>query len=430
MRDLLTELRTLDPVTVPLTVQRGSLDQLRNAVLASPRKVPGRWIAPLAAAAAVVIAFAFFWQSGFGQSGVRAVPAASPSPSVIRPINTWVVTAPSPLSPRHSSVSVWAAGSFFVIGGTSSGVCPAGADCLVPTYLRDGARYDSMTDSWSTIARAPQDVVGYPLSSPQVAVLGNTIYVLGQKSLLGYNVDNDQWQRLPLPPGDPVLGFGVTGSSLVAVATASAGPEAITFATFQPDQEKWVQRKVGPGLRGDSTSAAVVGGKLVLTSLANSPEGSIWVVDTVDPTTGEVGHPDPPKLESQHLEAIELTTSQADYAVWRGRDKKAWFLNLRNSQWSSVDLPKTSGAFVGSSSGATTFWPVTVSGMVAVRGYLYNPETQLWAATPAMPTGPDSPIVASGPDLALSCFGYNPTTSTFAKDCYVLRPAEASLARP
>ncbi len=429
MRDLLTELKTLDPVLVPVTVQRESLDQLRDAVLASPRKVPGRLIAPFAAAAAVVIAFAFVWQSGFGHSDFRAVPAASPSPSVTIPINTWVATAPSPLSPRHSSLTVWADGSFFVMGGTSSGVCSAGADCLAPTYLRDGARYDPITDRWSTIANAPKEVIGYPLSSPQVAVLGERIYMLGRTSVLSYNVHSNQWQQLPLPPGDLVLGFGVTGSSLVAVTNASARPGAITFAMLQIDQREWVQHKV-PGLRGDTTSAAVVGGQLVLTSLANSPQGSIWVIDTVDPSTGEVRHPDPQGLESFNLAAIELTTSRAHYAVWRGREKKAWFLNMSNSQWSSVALPKTEGAFVGSSSGATTYWPVTVSGMVSVRGHLYNPETQLWSATPGMPTGPDSPIVASGPDLALGCFGYNPTTSAFAKDCYVLRPAEATLARP
>ncbi len=111
-------------------------------------------------------------------------------------------------------------------------------------------------------------------------------------------------------------------------------------------------------------------------------------------------------------------------------EKSAWFLNPRNDEWSSVDLPKTEGAFLGSSGGGTTHWPVTVSGMVSLQGHLYNPETQMWASTPAMPTGPDSPLVLSGPDLVLSCFGYNPTAGTFAKDCYVLRPAEASLAKP
>lgn len=429
MPDLLTELRTLDPVAVPPTVQRESLDQLRDAVLASPRKVSRRWTAPLAAAAAVAIAFAFFWQSGLGQGKVRVVPAASPSPSVSPPLNAWAVTSPPPLSPRYSSVTVWAEGTFFVIGGTSSGVCPAVADCLAPTYLRDGAGYDPRTDSWTSIATAPEDVIGDPWRIPRVAVLGDTIYVLGRTSMLGYNVHTDQWQHLPFPPGEPVVGFGVTGSSLVAVATASDDPVSITYATFPPDQGEWVQHKVGRGLRGDGAYAEVVGGQLVLTSLADSPQGSIWVIDTVDPATGEIGHPDPPKVDSLHLEAIELTTSQAGYAVWRGR-QQAWFLNLLTSQWSSVDLPRTDGAFVDSSRAAKTYWPVTVSGMVAIRGHLYNPETRLWAATPAIPTGPDSPIVATGPDLVLSCFGYNPTTSTFGKDCYVLRPAEASLPTP
>jgi hypothetical protein len=174
----------------------------------------------------------------------------------------------------------------------------------------------------------------------------------------------------------------------------------------------------------------VVGDRVILTSLADSPSGSIWVIDTLDPNTGEVGHPSAQKLETFNLEAIGLTTSQADYAVWRGRERKAWFFTPRSNEWSSVDVPKTDGAFVGSSGGGTFYWPVTVSGMVSLRGHLYNPDTHLWSATPAMPTGPDSPLVASGLDLVLSCFGYNPGVGTFAKDCYVLRPAEANLAKP
>jgi len=426
MSDLLTELKKLDPAAGPLTVQRTSLEQLRDAVLASPRKTSRRWIAPMAAAAAVVIAFGLLWQSGLGEGTVRAVPAASPSATL--PTNTWVTTAPSPLSPRHSSVTVWADGTFFVIGGTSSGVCPANADCIAPTYLRDGARYDPVADNWTRIADALDDVIAYPQGQDQeTAVLGRTIYLVGRQSVLGYNLDTGQWQKLPLPPGGIVLSFGVSGSSLIAVTSANNG--RITFAALEPEQGNWVQRKVHGEWRGSPMSAALVGDRVVLT-LGSSLPDSMWVVDTLDLTTGEIGHPAPQRLETFFLGTIGLATSTADYAVWRGLKRMAWFLNPRSGQWSSVDLPKDEGAFVGSSGGGTTYWPVTVSGMVSLRGHLYNPETRLWAVTPAMPTGPDSPLVSSGPDLVLSCFGYSTTTSTFAKDCYLLRPAEASLARP
>ena len=428
MPDLLTELTMLDPASPPPAVNRESLDQLRAGVLASPRLSSRRWVGVLAAAAAMVVAVAVFWQSATARGPVPAVPAATPTPTVTAavPANTWARTAPSPLSPRHSSVTAWVDDTFLVVGGTSSPPCPANADCKMPERLRDGARYDPAIDSWTKIAEAPSDVIG-PEYGGYVAVLDRTIYILGRQSLLSYQLDTDQWQQLPFPPGDVVIGFGVSGSSLISVATITNDPEAVSIARF--DHGRWTPFTANEGLRGSPGSAVIVGDQVAITSIDSSP-ASIWVVDTIDLITGEVGHPDPPALETQHLGAIVLTTSHAEYVVWRGWQKKAWFFNPRDNAWSSVELPKAAGSFVGSSGGAEIYWPVTVSGMVSVRGHLYDPETRLWARTPALPTGPDSPLVVSGSDSVLGCFGYDTNTSTFAKDCYLLHPAAASLRTP
>lgn len=428
MPDLLSELKGLDPVESPLPVQRESLDALRDSVIESPRIGSHRWIAPLSAAAAGLIVVALVWHGLVGTQGVPAVPAASPSQTFSG--NAWVQTASSPLSPRHGSVTVWADGSFFVIGGSDSAVCSANADCVADRYLSDGARYNPATDSWTKIADAPQPVFGFPISPRQrTAALGRSIYLLGLDALLRYDVDSNRWLKLAFPQGDVQIGFGASGGSLVAVATTAGNPDAVSYATFQPDQARWVNHRID-GLRGSTVSAAVVSDHLVLTGLAGSSPAGVWKIDTLDLTTGQFRHFNTPKIEAQHLDAEVVTTSQAEYAVWRGKEQTATFLNPRDGEWSSVSLPDSDGAFAGVSGGAATYWPVTVSGMVALRGHLFDAESRLWATAPAMLTGRDTPLVVSGSDLVLSCFGYDATTNAFGKDCYVLRPAEASLDRP
>ncbi|MFT4108710.1 hypothetical protein, partial [Propionicimonas sp.] len=386
------------------------------------------WLPPAAAAAAVLVALVVSWQ-GIGPGPVPALPAASPSATL--PTDTWVATAASPLSPRQSSVAMWADGTFVVIGGVRSAPCPASADCGAPAFLRDGARYDPRADSWTRIADAPEDVYGFPQTTlEQAAVLDTTIYLLGTTSLLAYDLDTDQWRRLPFPPGGDIIAFGTVDSAVVAVATRDDHPGEVTFATLRPERDTWVLHTIEGSADGSATSATVAGDRLVLTSMTTGSPTSIWAVDTVDTTTARLTRTVTPAMETYVLHSIALSTSLTDYAVWRGQRRKAWFLDTRTGRWSDVDRPASDGAFVGVSGGSTVFWPVTVAGMVEVRGHLYDPDTRLWSATPRLPTGSDSPVVTSGPDLVLACYGYSAATDAFADTCYLLRPGPASRARP
>lgn len=426
MPDLLDDLKLLDPVAEPLSVRPESLEQLRTGVLASPRPLHRRWIAPVAAAAAVVIAVSVIWSGMPGNGKGTGIPADSPSAQV--PVNTWVPTSASPLSPRNSSVAIWADHSFYVIGGTNAPVCPATADCTAPTYLRDGARYDPATDTWTKIATAPDDVRDFPVSPRQRAVvIGRTIYLIAAESLLAYDLDADSWQTLPLPPRD-IMTLGATSSGLVAVLADGGPDERISYAIFRPNQHNWVVHLLKGKLRGVAPSAAVLDDKIVVSTMTTT--GSLWAVDTIDLVTAKVEHLDAPLLESFYLDPIPLTTSRSEYTVWRGREKRAVFLDSSVGTWSSVDLPKGLGTFAGAAGGPEVFWPITTAGMVPLRGYLYDPERKLWSDTPPMPTAADSPVIAGGPESVLSCFGYDFTTKKFGTQCYVLHPAAASLATP
>lgn len=428
MPDLLDKLKLLDPVAEPLSVHPDSLDQLRTGVLASPRPLHRRWIAPVAAAAAIVIAVSVIWSGMPGNGKGTGLPAESPSAQV--PVNTWVPTSASPLSPRYYSVAVWADHSFFVIGGTNSPLCPMGDDCPEPTYLRDGARYDPTTDQWSPIAAAPDDVRAIPVSPRQKSVvLGRTIYMVGGGSLLGYNLDSNTWRTLPLPAGD-VITMGAFHEALVAVSNEDGPVGRISYSTLDPAQGTWVRHLPDGKLRGTTVSAAVVDDKAVLTGLLSSSVAGPWTIDTINLATGKVSHANGPQLEAQHLDPVVLTTNQAQYAVWRGMEDRASFFAPDTDSWFSVALPKGRGAFAGELRTANVYWPITVAGMVPLRGYLYDPEKKLWSDTPAMPTAPDTPVIAGGPESVLSCFGYDFTTKKFGTQCYLLRPAEATLSQP
>lgn len=428
MSDLLDDLKLLDPVPGPVAVTQESLEELRTGVLSSPRPVRRRWIAPLAGAAAVLIAVALLWPNAIGGDKIGAVPLDSPAARV--PVNTWVQTATSPLSPRYRSLAVWADRSFFVIGGTSSPVCPMTDECPDGDYLRDGARYDPATDTWSPIATAPDDVLAFPPSPRQKeTVLGRTIYLIGANSVLGYDLDADTWRELPLPSGD-VLALGTFRDGLVAVSLEGGGRGRVIYSTLNPDQGTWTRHVPDGRLRGTTSSAAIVADSIVLTGLLSSSPAGPWVIDTIDPATGKVGHSDGPQPEPQHLDPIVLTTNQSQYAVWRGIEDHASLFEPDTDTWFSVDLPKGKGAFAGTLRGSDAYWPITVAGMVSLRGYLYDPEKKLWSDTPAMPTAPDTPVIAGGPDSVLSCFGFDFATKSFGTQCFLLRPAEASLTTP
>lgn len=99
MPDLPDELKLLDPVAEPLSVHSDGLDQLRTGVLASPRPLHRRWTAPVAAAAAIVIAVSVVWSGMPGNGKGAAIPADSPSAQV--PVNTW--DTPIVRSWKHST---------------------------------------------------------------------------------------------------------------------------------------------------------------------------------------------------------------------------------------------------------------------------------------------------------------------------------------
>lgn len=436
MPDLLDELRELDPIRDRhLPADGAGMRELRRAVVTTPRPVsaqrPLRWLG-IAAAAAVLVAAVVVWPRASEPTTVPAAPAASPTatPTATLTSSGWRATAAVPLSPRQGSITAWADGTFFVIGGDEAPACPATMDCTWPEKpVRDGARYDPATDTWSRIADAPIDVVTSVATPYQrVAVLKHTLFVAQGESVLAYDLDADQWSVLPQPPGEPVTSIMVVDGSLVSVATPTTGDIRTSYLRFAANLGIWVEYAMEGEVPGLIEAAASVDGYLVLAGSDTEASGRSWVA-RIKGFVGPVKLTDPPSLDDQRLTPVTLQTKAGGYAVWVRDDAAAHFYQPKSDAWSSVAQPATPGAFSGTvQSDTPRSWYLTAAGMITLNGHLYDPVTGLWSETPELPVGRNDPVLAGGSNAILACFGL--TGQDFGTGCYLLRPDPATQTEP
>ncbi len=439
--DLIRELKGLDPTAqLPMASHREAFEALRDGILSQPRPLArpraGRWIGAAATAAAVVTATVLLWPGSAGTEPIPAVPAITPNspaattgPGAV--IGAWARTAEPPLSPRHSSITAWVAGTFLVVGGDETPQCIAGPGCKYPIHpTRDGARYDPASDSWTTIADAPEAVASFGSAStvPHSAVVGHTVYLLGSTSLLAYDVDTNLWRQFPLPTTglNTVL---LAGDALLAVEPFGDGP--MGYEVFQPASGTWRFQSIDGLPAGKLFGAGIAQGTLVVTGLPGHDVSKFWIA-TVDLTTGAVSKIDKPAIPDQRPTPLTVATGGGGVVGWARDGDTGWFLEPEARTWSSVTLPQATGPLRTHQFGKLLNQYVTVAGMIALNGYLFDPVAGRWSATPDLPVPDNSPVLAGGSESLLACYGYTGTEAAakWQTACYLLRPAEASLAVP
>jgi hypothetical protein len=125
-------------------------------------------------------------------------------PTAPEPEGSWTSAAAMPLSPRTSPQVGWTGTEVLVVGGDTS-VVPDDSGGGPGDPVADGAAYDPETDSWRSIADAPEPIPYYFRSG----MVGDTMVVLtiGDNgrvgSWLAYDAGDDAWSRLPDPPRRP-----------------------------------------------------------------------------------------------------------------------------------------------------------------------------------------------------------------------------------
>ena len=195
------------------------------------RRPPHRgWLAVgIAASLLLVLAIgvARFWD----REPITAVPAPSPSegastgsPPPWNPaIGDWTLAAPSPLGHRYDTLSFFADGRYYVLGGYGG----LTYDVLNNDWdlhgdpLFDGASYDPVTNTWAALPSL-EGVFPWVTGSSAAAVVDGRLYVVsplgpprhvfsgsppatGERvaAVLDLRADGD-WTLLPAPPATPV----------------------------------------------------------------------------------------------------------------------------------------------------------------------------------------------------------------------------------
>jgi hypothetical protein len=221
---------------------------------------------------------------------VMAALAACGEAEVPRSNSTWERLPNPPLSPRESALALWLDGRVLMIGGSDSDPCPPSAGCVAPADppLRDGAAFDPGRRTWRRIAPAP---VGF--SFAQAAVVGGAAYVLvnGERgrpdappAFLRYRSAQDDWTRLPFPPGRGHRSIVATDDQVVAFAESGDIPDLV----FDPATGEWTPLPDDPLPRSFGRTMAWSGRELVLFAHApvpqpNSNEPSLVIAAALDP---------------------------------------------------------------------------------------------------------------------------------------------------
>lgn len=404
----------------------GSIDP--DAVRAASGRRQRLRFTGLLAAAAVLLAVLVIVPPALRPSNapITGVPATPVAESV------WTTTAAPPLSPRFGSLTAWLDGRFYVVGGWDGGPCPPGSMCdMKEPDLRDGARYDPATDSWTQIAAAP-----FPIGRDFAdgVVHQGAFYVqstVGDGSFWVYRPEVDQWQQLTRAPS---YGQLVATSSTIVLNTYDGSP---AHYAYRPVEDAWEPLPAGPidSCGGWRTRAA---GERLLVIGRCGADGAELHTSFYDPATGEWG---------PAVAIPEITAEPTSYYVSNDPVQVAGKL-LWPSALSGVSSMRSPGIYdietgtwrevgVDGAPGGLSFRgmqelsaPAVLDalGLVEANGNLLEVRTATWVTVPQAPV-PDrwDPVVAAGPDSLLSCFGYRYRDDSFdsggfATGCQLLTP--------
>jgi len=205
--------RQLPALTTPVAPPEDAASRVRRAVWRRRRRARVAVGAGVAATLALVVLVPLAVAGGIGSD-------SSGDPADDDGVGRWEPIAPSPLSARAGSASVWTGEEMIVVGGNVGPPCPPTADCGGPgpdQLLADGAAYDPRTDTWRPIEDAP-----VPLTNARAAWTGQEMVVLDTQAMpygepghtFAYDPDADAWRELEPPPNVFLIGGVWNGQEL------------------------------------------------------------------------------------------------------------------------------------------------------------------------------------------------------------------------
>ena len=325
---------------------------------------------------------------------------ADPGPAA----GTWTEITGSSLSGRDDPTTAYVAGELVVVGGYAGPACPPTADCnYEQPYQRDGAAYSFTTHTWRTIAEAPEPVAGWPAS----AVIGDRLYLLGERALLSWDSGDDAWRERPVPGATRGANLVLDGRRLIlAPASDERGVQPdLVLDTRTGDWSKLPANPLAPSF--DRAITATPAG-LVLTASAMDADGSPVDPSLVHaavlppgatawrelPVTGQMAS-GPWSWTGTRL--VAPTPGGADGGEVNGYGRVIPFggrLDPVTGEWSQLPDAPTAG---------TRTWPLLAFAgpRMVSAGWLYDDAAGTWTRVPRPPNAPEEPgpAIWAGPRL-------------------------------
>lgn len=316
---------------------------------------------------------------------VGAACADAPSDRRLSPGSSWTRVPASPLSPRFGALALWVGQRVVVVGGSASDPCPPGAACVPPSEppLSDGATFDPQSATWQRIADAP-----VPIRWASGAVVDDALYLWvpasegepeAHPAFLSYDVAEDRWDELPMPPVvDGWWPFLASYGHRIVAYQSSQEVRVLADLVFDPTTGTWSELPRDPLVPSFDRSMVGTDAGLVLIGIENVPQpGSdgpaVYRAAVLDPATGawrrlpdsEIAGYDPSWFSAGGVVVNPTlgTSDGGEVNAWERAYPHGGILDPALGTWSPLPDPPPSTA------GEWSFPPVAVGGSEYVSSF-------------------------------------------------------------
>lgn len=339
------------------------------------------------------------------------------------PAGEWRRVDGVPLSPRESAIGAWTGDEVLLFGGSDARPCPPNADCLPPEEpaLADGAAYRPATGQWRKLRSAP---VGLDFGTASV-LIGRTLYVWvsGQDgrpnaptAFLAYQIEQNRWRELPLPPDHARSGYKIVGAAGRVVfnhGTDERGDQPDWL--YDPRLRSWSELPADPLSPSYDRTMVWTGDRLVL--FDHRPASDVSGPDVARAAVLDLESGAWRRLPDSELLGIWPWVPVGDRLVnpslggEDGGEVNGWgrtyphggILDLRTGTWSALPNPPAGDVEGGRMVAGVGLLTPSSGHYFAEHGWVLNTATDRWLRLPEInePNGYEQgrTVVAAGRDL-------------------------------
>jgi hypothetical protein len=342
------------------------------------------------------------------------------------PTGGWRRVDGVPLSPRENAVGAWTGDEVLLFGGSDARPCPPNASCVPPKEppLADGAAYRPATGQWRKLPKAP---VGFDFA--ESVLIGRTLYVWaselrgqpeGSAAFLAYQIKQDRWQALPLPPDHAHGGYKIVGAAgRIIFYHGNDEKGEKPDRVYDPRLRSWSELPADPLFPSSGRTMVWTGDRLVLfghelTSDVSGDRPDLARAAVLDLAAGAWRRlPDSELLGIWPWVPVGERLVNPSLGGEDGGKVNGWgrsypyggILDLGTGRWSALPNPPADDAEGGRQVAGVGLLTPSAGHFFAERGWVLDTATDRWIRIPRIMEPPgyvqSRTVVSAGRDLFL-----------------------------